>query len=356
MGFSIFRQTGVTHHEPERAYAGYTLFTTLGGDTTYLIDMAGALVHTWRAPAPLRPYYGYLLESGNLLLRCTSGQEPWKLGGESGAVVELDWDGGVVWRYDDPMLHHDHCRLRNGNTLLLYWEPLPADVRQRVQGGQAGTELEDGALMVGDALREVTPDGCTVWEWRAHTALDPARDVICPLHPRHEWSHCNTVEELPDGNLLVSFRHLDTIAIVDKASGAFTWRWGPGVISHPHDPQPLPNGHLLLFDNGVHRIGNPRSRVVELDPRTGEIVWQYVGSPQVSFFSANISGAQRLPNGNTLVCEGAAGRLFEVTAEGAIVWEYVNPYLFPYRDDPAAPPVFRAHRYAADSPEIRGRV
>ncbi|HZU06457.1 MAG TPA: aryl-sulfate sulfotransferase [Chloroflexota bacterium] len=355
MGFSPFRPTGVTYHDPTRAFAGYTLYTPLGGDLTLLIDMAGRVVHVWQPPPPLRPYYGYLLPEGRLLLRCTTGQEPWALGGESGAVVELDWDGQLVWRYDDPTLHHDHCRLRNGNTLLLYWEPLPAAVRLRVQGGQPGTELA-GEGMLGDALREVTPDGRTVWEWHAYEALDPAVDVLCPLHPRHEWAHCNAVEELPDGNLVLSFRLLDTVAILDKRRGQFVWKWGRGTVAHQHDPTPLPNGNLLLFDNGMHRVGLPRSRVVEVDPRTNAIVWQYVGTPQASFFSGNISGAQRLPNGNTLICEGACGRLFEVTPDRAIVWEYHTPYAFPYREEVAACAIFRAHRYAADGPELRGRL
>jgi hypothetical protein len=90
MGFSPFRPTGVTYHDPTRAFAGYTLYTLLGGDLTLLIDMAGRVVHVWRPPAPLRPYYGYLLPGGHLLLRCTTGQEPWAPGGESGAVLELD--------------------------------------------------------------------------------------------------------------------------------------------------------------------------------------------------------------------------------------------------------------------------
>jgi hypothetical protein len=356
MGYSPFRPTGMTHHDRGRAFQGYTLFTTLGGDTTYLIDMVGTVVHTWQARAPLRVYYGYLLPTGNLLVRCTTGQEPWPMGGGSGAVVELDWEGREVWRYEDPTLHHDHCRLRNGNTLLLSWEWLPADVWQRVQGGVSGSELSGGQGMLGDALREVTPDGHTVWEWHAYQALDPASDVICPLHPRHEWTHCNAVEELPDGNVVVSFRQIDTVAILDRATGRFAWQWGRGAITHQHDPSPLPNGNLLIFDNGMHRVGNPRSRVVEVDPRRGEVVWQFVGTPQASFFSGNISGAQRLPNGNTLVCEGACGRFFEVTLHGDSVWEYVNPYAFPHREDTRATAVFRAHRYAADSPELRGRV
>ncbi|MHB8621141.1 MAG: aryl sulfotransferase, partial [Chloroflexota bacterium] len=91
-----------------------------------------------------------------------------------------------------------------------------------------------------------------------------------------------------------------------------------------------------------------RSRALEIDPRSGEIVWQFTGSPQASFLSANVGGAQRLPNGNTLVCEGSCGRLFEVAAEGGVVWEFVNPEAFPHGEEAASSAIFRAHRYPLD--------
>ena len=124
MGYSMFAPTGVTHNDAKKSLGGYTLFTTLSGNQTYLIDMAGEVVRAWRPPEPWKPYYGYFLENGNLLLRCTTGRESWGFGGASGAVVELDWDGQVVWQFEHPTLHHDHCRLRNGNTLVLAWEIL----------------------------------------------------------------------------------------------------------------------------------------------------------------------------------------------------------------------------------------
>ncbi|MGD8340022.1 MAG: thioredoxin, partial [Gammaproteobacteria bacterium] len=73
--------------------------------------------------------------------------------------------------------------------------------------------------------------------------------------------------------------------------------------------------------NGSGIYARATSRVVEIDPVTLELVWSYAGP---NFFSTNISGAQRLPNGNTLITEGAGGRLFEVTADGDIVWEYMH--------------------------------
>ena len=379
MGYSMFAPTGVTHFDAQKALAGYTLFTTLSGDQTYLIDMQGEVARTWQAPAPWKPYYGYFLESGNLLLRCTTGKETWGFGGASGAVIELDWDGNVVWQFEHPTLHHDHCRLRNGNTVVLAWEVLDPDIAAHIQGGVPGSEMAPGVLdedfcwvpdlaaqsgterpagtVVSDAVFEVDPGGNVVWEWHGSDHLDPQLDVICPLEGRQEWTHGNGVDEMADGSLILSFRQTSTILTIDRPTGKVLWRWGPGTVSHQHDPVPLDTGNILLFDNGEHRLrGSCHSRVVELNPRTGEIEWQYVGSPPLAFFSTGISGAQRLPNANTLICEGRTGRLFEVTPGGDIVWEFVNPYEFPHRGDQRNRAIFRAHRYLADGPELRNRV
>jgi hypothetical protein len=104
-------------------------------------------------------------------------------------------------------------------------------------------------------------------------------------------------------------------------------------------PKGLPGeGNLLVFDNGgssgygfdtpIARNGygglaRANSRVLEIDPVKLELVWSY--APGDAFFATNISGAQRLPNGNTLITEGPTGRVFEVTPQKKIVWEYINP-------------------------------
>jgi hypothetical protein len=122
-----------------------------------------------------------------------------------------------------------------------------------------------------------------------------------------------------------------------------------------HNPTWQPDtGRILVFDNGSSR--RLFSRVIEIEPDSQSVAWEYVGSPKDSFHSPNISGAQRLPNGNTLVCEGRPGRLFEVTADGETVWEYVNPREALHGGEPRSRSIFRAYRYAANSPEIRSRV
>jgi hypothetical protein len=82
-------------------------------------------------------------------------------------------------------------------------------------------------------------------------------------------------------------------------------------------------GNILVFDNGRYR--RDYSRVLELDPMTNRIVW----SSPTHWYSWHISGAERLPNGNTFICDGPIGRLFEITPEGGIVWEYLNPTIDP---------------------------
>ena len=86
------------------------------------------------------------------------------------------------------------------------------------------------------------------------------------------------------------------------------------------------NGNILVCANGFTTFKFPQSRVIELDPQSREIVWDYKGSPPLSFFSPHISGAQRLSSGNTLICEGGWGRIFEVTSDGKIVWEYISSH------------------------------
>ena len=160
---------------------------------------------------------------------------------------------------------------------------------------------------------------------------------------------------------MVSYRLTSTVGIVDRASGAFKWKWGPGEIYHQHHPTWLDNGRVLIFDNGGHRRGASFSRIVEVDPATNEIHWEYQGMPAISFYSYNISSAERQPNGNTLICEGAPGRMFEVTPRGEVVWEYINPFPV-FNDGPGGQggmelsnATFRCHRYSPDHPALAGR-
>ena len=323
------RGTSLIAHDPERALQGYTLFTPqMRGGPPLLIDMEGKVVHEWRTPLPA--WHAYLLPNGNLLALCRPPESikpfpVWQLFG-LGAVMEVDWEGNVQWELRHPYHHHDARLMSNGNVLMLCIEEVPPELAEKVKGGVPGSDQE--GVMWSDKVVEMTKEGEVVWEWHAWQHLDPEVDRITPQDWREEWTHANTAEELPDGDILVSFRNISTIAIIERRTGNLRWRLGPEVLAQQHHPNLLPNGNILVFDNGTHHANSPFtvSRVLEIDPATKQIVWRYQDRPIFNFYSPYEGGAQRLGNGNTLICEGVYGRLFEVTPEGEVVWEYINPY------------------------------
>ena len=358
MGWSDHHQQGLIYYSPNHCYRGYTLFgTNRGGYDAYLIDMEGRICHKWHSDEGI--VYAYLLPYGNLLLRTHAAKEGGngseKLGGASGALLELDWDSNVVWEYRNPKLHHDFERLVNGNTLTLLWEPIAQDLSQAVRGGYYSED--DPNQMFGDVVQEIEPNGTVVWEWRSWEHLDVEEDIICPLEARKAWAHQNALNITDDGDLLVSYRLTSTVGIVDKSTGEFKWKWGPGSIYHQHHPTYLPNGHVQIFDNGGHRRGPSRSRIIEVDISNNEIVWEYTGTPDISFYSYHISSAERQPNGNVVICEGAPGRLFEVTPQKEIVWEYISPFygvVDGVNNLESLNSSFRAHRYGYDYSGLKG--
>jgi hypothetical protein len=345
------RGTGLRGLDAARASPGFTLFAPAAGDgTVYLIDLQGAVAHEWKMPYP-PGLYGYLTPKGRLFYNgkipneTFLGRSPFK----GGVALEADWNGKVLWEVRHRDHHHDGRLLKNGNVLLLCAAELPDDVARQVRGGRAGSE-EKGKMWA-DYLVELTTEGRTVWEWRSWEHLDPAVDVITAVQDdRSEWTHGNAIVELSDGDLLVSFRNISTIVRIERQTGKITWKLGAPSLSGQHAPTPLPNGHILIFDNGPHRLDQsfPFSRVIEIDPATNQVAWKYQEPVAQNFYSPRISNAQRLPNGNTLINEGSFGRFFEVTPAGEVVWEFVNPHFGPV----AAPPkaqvnnVFRAYRYS----------
>ena len=146
---------------------------------------------------------------------------------------------------------------------------------------------------------------------------------------------------------------------IEYPSGKVIARYGKGKIFHQHDVQELDNGNIMCFDNGVHRsnyYGPPYSRIVEIDPETDEIVWEYKDDPPWAFYSATQSGNERLPNGNTFVCQTHLGRLFEVTHAGELVWEYISPRQFwAEKNFTYIWGAHRAFRYPPDYPGLKGR-
>ena len=124
------------------------------------------------------------------------------------------------------------------------------------------------------------------------------------------------------GNVLIYMLGLGATAVVDLEQEAIVWvRSSPQL--YKHDPKILPNGKLMIFEN---HWTSSESSVLESDPLSEEVTWQYLGSKEKTFFSNTCGTAERLPNGNTLIIESDGGRAFEVTPDASIVWEFYNPH------------------------------
>jgi hypothetical protein len=401
--------TGVLKYDKDKAYNGYTVISpTVKSKTTYLIDMEGKVVHEWKCQYTAG-LYAELLPNGNLLRAGYIPQKDNGIGGVGGIVQELDWDGKVVWEYKmadkDHYQHHTFKRMPNGNTLILGWERKTK--QETLAKGRDPKTIPDKAMVAKgvehndfwvDFVREVDKDGKTVWEWHAwdHIGKGPKKldiNYTLPLpmgsvYPNFDWSHFNTVDYLPGTDqVLVNSRNLSEFYLINHKTGAIEYRWGNpsayGAGKAPswyddgdqqvfgeHCVTPLDNGHMLLFDNGSERPEGNRSRVVEMDPKTGKVVWEYTSKDVNSFFSFRQGAVQKLPNGNVLVTSTHHGHIFEVTPEKQIVWDYVSPVAADVpkcvldEDKDSLPDahlkmmtnaVHRAYRYGPDYPGLKGR-
>ena len=363
---------GVTFHNPLKAFKGYTLFCPYGyspftnaATDIWLIDMEGYIVHRW--PMPYLPsLHATLLPNGNLLYpaatKTTEERDvlpDFAVFTYGDACLEYDWEGNLVWQVETPYQHHDVLLLPNHHIIYpTHGEPkgaIPDEIAAKWKGGLPGTEVN--GKMYSDIVYELDENGKTVWEWNTYEHLDPEIDAICPLEKRQEW-HINSFWLCKDGSILISVRNLSEILRVEYPSGKVIARYGRDKISHQHDARELDNGNITCFDNGAHRYGYELSysRVAEIDPNTDEIVWEYRAECPSDFYSAVTSGAERLPNGNTIICDSVPGRIFEVTYEGELVWEYISPFMG-FRKDVGTygGKTFRAHRYPADYPGLKGK-
>ena len=345
-------------HNEVKAYNGYTLFTAVGARDVYLVDMKGRPAHTWRMPFEVGTH-GVLLPNGNLLCAVRTPEEILTdLEGGVGRLIEVDWDGNVVWQYEDPYMHHHFYRLPNGNTMLLRWVPTPKDIALKISGGLANTERE--GIIWSDSLREINPAGEIVWEWLGYEHLDPEVGIVCPLCFRNEWTHANSFVVAHNGDILISFMKTNSIAIINKQTGNIDWRWGGFMrLGHPHDVCWAEDETVMVLSCGGHmpgfEMGN--SEVLRIDINSNDIVWEYTELPILRFYTALKGSLQRLPNGNALICEGDSGRIFELTGDKEMAWEFVSPFYHPspvYGNKNNM--LFGAYRYGPDYGGLKGNI
>ncbi len=379
-----------------QAYEGYTLYSPLQSNTTYLINMNGQVVHQWDcASSPAST--AHLLENGSIM-RPRRISSPTMTGGAVGGILEIiDWSGNVTWSYivsDQDYQQHHECipmKMSNGDyhALIITWNR-----RSNVEAIQAGRQGINGEMWPTSIL-EIEPVGANggniVWKWEAWDHLcqdvDSLKDNYknnCDNHPElidinvgnvqtggfggggGDWIHANGIDWDPIRDQIVFSSHtLDEIFVIDHSTttleaasntggnsgrgGDILYRWGMPANYGAAGSQELyvvhganfidegsPGaGNLMCFNNGnMPGNSNDNSEVLEIDPPydgnynytlpwNQNAIWTY--SDPGNFYSNHLSGAFRLPNGNTLVSEGTSLHIFEVTENGNIVFDYTHP-------------------------------
>jgi len=367
----------------------YTLFAPMQSTDTLLIDQQGNTVHTWQSE--YRPGLSvYLLESGELLRTGSTSSKPTvfagQFGGSAGLIEILDWHSNVIWSTmlatDSYLSHHDVEQLPNGNILAIVWEAITAQ-----QAIDLGRNQVSSDTLWADAIYEICrssnsnncTDGEIVWRWSSwdHIVQDVDNTITSTYvsdiseHSNKinlnffngagasDWTHINSVDYNPaTGQILLSVHNFNEYWVIshsEPSQGIISRVGNPAAYNGigeqtlfvQHDAQWIEDGapgagNILVFNNGSNRPDGNYSSVDEFcfqgnNCTEGEILNSYSEGAAGAFYADRISGAQRLKNGNTLVCEGTEGRLFEYNANHEITWEHNY-----------GSQIFRATRYESD--------
>lgn len=336
-------QNAKTAWNKARAYPGYTLITTGYLGSPYLVDMEGKVVHHWKVPYeqiwsssicnnPLSKSDvfadgAYLFPNGDVLINYGDAiiAAPYGCG-----LVKVDKDSNILWVYK-AATHHDFTVDKAGNIYVITRETIT-----RPPPGLEGLVYP----MAADFIVKLSPDG---HELNKISLLDAFQNTSFELLLFHgkgngdtpaDFFHTNSIDVLsPDiadkfprfkaGDMLVSIRSFDTLAVIDSQTHKVTWAHrGPWLYQHAASF--LPNGNMMVLDNWGHvEYQKIFSRVIEFDPVTLQTKWHFAGSRKQPFYASMAGRLQRLPNGNTLICESQNSRIFEVTPDKEIVWSYI---------------------------------
>jgi len=209
--------------------------------------------------------------------------------------------------------NHDFLALANGNYVLFAYDEQPYAMDTVVPGGNPNATVE------GLIIQELDANHNLIFEWKSwdyfhvtdNTYMNPWTGANLP------FIHANAIDIDFDGNFLISCRGLDEITKIHRTTGEIIWRWGGTQneftfvndypFTHQHSIRSLGNNRYLLYDNGNYSaqytgtINISRAVEYELDTNLMEAtkVWEFVHPD--SLYTPSIGGAQRLPNGNTII-------------------------------------------------------
>lgn len=278
----------------------------------------------------------------------------WEDTAENTVLVKLDRASHLVWSYPGNP-HHDVRSAPDGTVYVLVAKEGAAPSRP---GSFLPPSFRDEGVAVLDRdgqkqrILWLAPAFERSPYVNIFAGLDPGWEGCMPDR-RYCWNlfHANSIQiigadaarHLPfakPGDLLVNLRELDTVVVLDPQSGDIRWAMR-GPWRHAHDAGVTPAGTLTFFDNRGNLGAGDASRVIEIDPATGGLLWSYSGGAEHPFSSTILGTQQMLANGNVLIAESMGGRAFEVTRDGKLVWQYVAT---PIKGSQFAPEVWGARR------------
>ncbi len=359
-------------YDAAKIHNNLTLAVVNGSQNAFLMDKTGQKLHEWTFDDRLGNDLE-LLPNGKLLGIFKGTTPSITFGGFGGVARIINIDGSVDWEYtlnsDDFILHHDVEMLPNGNVLLLVWERID-EATQNAHGSITGSNIYPEKIM------EVNPTtNAVVWEWRSWEHIIQDQDptllnygaVDQNPHKIHinynpasngDIMHANGFDYDENKDVIyLSVNFYSEVWVIDHSTttaeastgaggnygkgGDLLYRFGNPLAygntvgevrsDNNHFPNLLENGvpgegNMLIFINGFNAGA---SKVLELEmPETfsltpgadnePNIVWSY---EHPDFFASKLSGAVRLENGNTLICEGDFG-FWEVTPDKEIAWRY----------------------------------
>jgi hypothetical protein len=373
---------------------GYVLFAPADSTTTYLIDKHGQVIHTWQS-THIPGMSVYLLENGNLLRAENLGPTPKETYClyPGGRIVMYDWNSNVIWAdtiyNSEEQQTHDIYPMPNGNVLVNVWEKITN--KEAYKAGR-DTLLDTSGYFWSGRIVELQPDTAThtakeIWHWRFmdHVVSGTIEEV--KRHPKklninylgvpmgkdnEDWTHMNAVTYNPDlDQIMISSRNLSEIYIIKHTNdsvissgkeGDFLYRWGnpqaygmgdstDQQLFGQHSPYWIEPGftgsnQIMINNDGFHRTYTSVNIINPLD-KEGHYIWSektgfgpdsagWTYKAPVSLYSNTRGSAQRLSNGNTLICAAQESTFYEIDKSEKIVWTYV------LKDNGGA---FRCHQY-----------
>jgi hypothetical protein len=293
-----------------------------------LMDLNGNVIKKWNST-----YLGVIDKNGDYYAQQYYESPTWG---------RYSWNDSIIWEMKLP-IHHE-ILLTPENTIITFTKEV---------------HEYNGRKVEFDVILELDKNGTTIYrlstwdnlkyfqQFHKPLELDQAPNIFIPEDHKknmsiwggeYDYYHLNSISLVPNNSLqgthpaftpanwIISFRHGSMIFILDKETKEVLWRaiydQVPGNLEGPHTPMMTQNGNIIVLDNGRYRGW---SRIISINPITLNITWEYKTASPQDFFSLSQSSIQLLPNYNLLVTESEKGRVFELTPDKEIVWEFLHP-------------------------------